>query len=84
MCAAGRGRRLKDVFPSAEPHLGDFAWWGERVLDLAAGVYALVDADDPLRRLLRAQLVRSVLHSVFFVDTALARHAKNSQLVPRR
>lgn len=57
------------------------------VLALAAGVYVLIDADDPLLRLLRAQVVMNVLHSFFFfffpVDMASCTTGENSQLVPR-
>lgn len=55
------------------------------VLALAAGVYVLVDTDDPLLRLLRAQVVLNVLHSFLFfsVDMASCTTGENSQLVPR-
>lgn len=66
MCAISRGHRFKDVFPGAEPNVGGLGGGRRQVLALAAGVYALVDTDDPLLRLLRAQVVMNVLHSLFF------------------
>lgn len=65
MCAISRGRRLKDVFPQCQTSFGRFRRRGGLVLALAAGVYVLVDADDPLLRLLRPQVVMSVLRSFF-------------------
>lgn len=66
MCAISRGHWFKDVFPSAELHLGGLGGGRGPVLALAAGVYVLVDTDDPLLRLLWAQVVMNVLHSFCF------------------